>query len=208
MSNETLYLKADRNIEIFTEDVHLSDVAKMTCTNQTVVNRLKTIRICKFKQNEKRKIISILKIIEQIQEIYPNATVSNEGETEIVIEYLSKKDQINVGMILKIAFVCMISFFGTAFTIMAFHNDIGITDVFGDVYTMVTGDFTTGFTILEVSYSIGLALGIILFFNHIGSRRITKDPTPIEVEMRKYEEDVNQTLVDNGNREGKIIDVE
>ena len=138
MPNETLYLKAERNVETLTDDVHLSDIAKMTCTNRAVVNRLKTIRICKFQKNEKRKLVSILKVIEQIQEIYPNITVSSEGEAEIVIEYLTKKDQMNAFTILKIAFVSLISFFGTAFTIMAFHNDVGITSVFGDIYTMVT----------------------------------------------------------------------
>lgn len=60
---------------------------------------------------------------------------------------------------------------------------------------------------MEVSYSIGLAVGIILFFNHIGGRRITKDPTPIEVEMRIYERDVNDALIETADREGKTIDV-
>lgn len=208
MPNETLYLKADRNVETTSEAVNLSDIAKMTCPNQAVLNRLKTVRICKFQKGEKRKIVSILKVIEMIQEIYPNLTVSSEGEAEIVIEYLSKGDELNTAAVVKIIFVSLISFFGTAFTIMAFHNDVGIVNVFDDIYTMVTGRTSEGFTILELTYSIGLAVGIIVFFNHIGSRRITKDPTPIEVEMKKYEEDVNQTLVETGNREGKIIDVE
>ena len=60
---------------------------------------------------------------------------------------------------------------------------------------------------LEVTYSIGLAVGIIVFFNHIGGRRITKDPTPIKVEMRIYEDDVNNALVETADREGKTIDV-
>ncbi len=63
-----------------------------------------------------------------------------------------------------------------------------------------------GLNVLEVAYSLGLALGIIVFFNHIGGRRITKDPTPIEVSMRNYEEDVNKALVDTAGREGKEVD--
>ncbi len=204
----TLYLKLTRNVEMRVQDVHLSDVSRMICTDQTVVNRLKTICVCKFHEGEKRKIVTILKIMEWIQEVYPNLTISNEGEAEVVIEYVPRPDHVSALMVLKIAFVSLISFFGTAFTIMAFHNDIGITNVFSDLYTIVTGESTTGVTVVEISYSIGLALGIIVFFNHIGSRRITKDPTPIEVEMRKYETDVNNTLVDTGDREGKIIDVE
>ena len=63
-----------------------------------------------------------------------------------------------------------------------------------------------GYSILEVSYSIGLALGIVLFFNHVGGRRLTKDPTPIEVEMRVYETEVNKALIETADREGKTVD--
>ena len=104
-------------------------------------------------------------------------------------------------------FVAAVSFFGTGFTIMAFHNDIGINKIFSKVYEQVMGYASDGYSIIEVSYSIGLAVGLILFFNHIGGRRITKDPTPIEVEMRVYETDVNKALIETADREGKTIDV-
>ena len=104
-------------------------------------------------------------------------------------------------------FVAAISFFGTGFTIMAFHNDISINKIFSHVHELVMGYASEGYSILEVSYSIGLAIGIILFFNHVGGRRITKDPTPIEVEMRVYETDVNKALIETADREGKSIDV-
>ena len=72
---------------------------------------------------------------------------------------------------------------------------------------MVMGRPGDGYGILELSYCLGLAIGIIVFFNHIGGRRITKDPTPIEVEMRVYEQDVNKALIETADREGKTIDV-
>ena len=90
---------------------------------------------------------------------------------------------------------------------MAFHNDIGVNDVFSRIYEMVYGRPSDGLTVMEVSYSLGLAVGILVFFNHIGSRQITKDPTPIEVEMRVYEDQVNTALVETADREGKMIDV-
>ena len=105
--------------------------------------------------------------------------------------------------ILKVIFVSGITFFGTAFTIMAFHNDIGIDGVFTMAYEQVMGEQSSHYTVLEFCYSIGLAVGIIVFFNHIGGRRITKDPTPIEVEMRVYEEQVNKALIETASREGK-----
>ena len=102
----------------------------------------------------------------------------------------------------------MISFFGAAFTIMAYHNDIGLSELFSRVYTVFTGRETSGFTELEIAYSIGLCVGIVVFFNHIGGRRLTKDPTPIEAEMFDYEDTVENTLIDTANREGKTIDVD
>ena len=61
--------------------------------------------------------------------------------------------------------------------------------------------------IAEYCYSIGLGVGIIIFYNHFGPKKLTKDPTPIEVEMRKYERDINQTLIDGHNRDDGKVDV-
>ena len=83
----------------------------------------------------------------------------------------------------------------------------GIREVFGQIYELLTGQEPQSVTALEIAYSIGLALGILVFFNHIGGRRITSDPTPIEVEMRKYETDVNQALTETADREKKTLDV-
>lgn len=76
---------------------------------------------------------------------------------------------------------------------MAFHNDIGIRELFAGLYQMITGENSDGFTVLEISYSIGLFVGITLFFNHLGGKKLTGDPTPIEVELYKYQKDVDDT---------------
>ena len=62
-------------------------------------------------------------------------------------------------------------------------------------------------TPLEVGYSIGLPVGILLFFNHFTSWKFSLDPTPLEVEMRLYEENVNKTLIQNEERKEDDIDV-
>ena len=90
---------------------------------------------------------------------------------------------------------------------MAYHNDIGISDVFARIYELVTGQTSDGCTALEVSYSIGLAAGIIAFYNHVGGKRMSADPTPLEVEMRNYERDVNQAIVEISDRNGKEKDI-
>ncbi len=207
-SSVTLYIKAEQNVELQTEDVYVKDIGKMTCTDEHVLAKVKSIKLHRFKKDgEKRTVISILKVIEEIEKEFPNVSVENIGETDILIEQVNVDKHKGPVQAVKIVFVSAVSFFGTAFTIMAFHNDIGINKVFSKVYEMVMGRAGDGYSILELSYSIGLAVGIILFFNHIGGRRITKDPTPIEVEMRVYETDVNKALIETADREGKTIDV-
>lgn len=207
-NNVTLYLKAEQNVELQSEDVYVKDIGKMTCTDEHILAKVKSIKLYHFKEGErKRQVISILKVIEEIEKEFPNVTVENLGETDILVEWIDVNKHKGAALVMKIIFVSAISFFGTAFTIMAFHNDIGINEVFSKVYEMVTGQASDGYGILEIAYSLGLAVGITVFFNHIGGRRITKDPTPIEVEMRVYETDVNKALIETADREGKMIDV-
>ena len=43
-----LYIKADQNIEVDHIDVRLKDVAKLTCTDTGILNRLKMLKILKI----------------------------------------------------------------------------------------------------------------------------------------------------------------
>lgn len=208
MAGETLYLKAERSVEVTQDDVFLKDVAKVYCADKNIAAKAKAIKLHSFnKQEKKRQVFSILKLIEMIHQSCPGVSVENIGEADILLERVDVNKHKSGIQTVKVIFVAAISFFGTAFTIMAFHNDIGINKVFGKVYEMVIGQPSANYSIMELAYSIGLALGIIIFFNHIGGRRITKDPTPIEVEMRIYEKDVNDSLIETADREGKTIDV-
>ena len=86
---------------------------------------------------------------------------------------------------------------------MTFNNDVDIPKLFAQIYQQFTGTPSSGFTVMEFSYSIGLGLGILLFFNHFGGRKITADPTPLEVEMRTYEDEIDTTLIERSTRDPK-----
>ncbi len=208
MANINVYLKAEQNVELTEPEVFVKDIAKVYTSDVHLAAKIKAIKVFTFHQGEqKRQVVSILKLIEMIEAICPGVSVNSLGEADTLIEWIQVHKHKKPIQIFKIIIASGVSFFGTGFTIMAFHNDIAINKVFGKIYEMVMGQPSNGYTILEISYSIGLALGIIVFFNHIGGRRITKDPTPIEVAMRNYEDDVNKALVATADREGGTIDV-
>ncbi|MCH5337273.1 MAG: stage V sporulation protein AA [Acetatifactor sp.] len=201
--NATVYLKCERNVEVQSEDVQMTDVGSLQCADPVVSAKLKALKVHHFGKSEpKRCVISSLKLVEQMENTCPGITIQVLGEPDVLVEWVSVDKHKGAVQWLKAALVCIVSFFGTAFTIMAYHNDVGINDVFTEVYRLVMNREPQGLNVLEVSYSIGLALGIIVFFNHVGGRRLTKDPTPIEVAMRNYEEDVDKTLIATASREG------
>ncbi len=209
MKEEVVYLKCNRNVVCNCKDVFFKDIGSLFCKNENVQAKLRSTKIHHF-NDEEYVVISILKIIEILQKECSDIQIENIGEQEIILEpaFLSQnKAKKKFKEKIEIAFVSGICFFGTGFTIMAFQNDIGINNVFARVYEILMGEEAKEITVLQMSYSVGLLLGILLFFNHIGRRKLTSDPTPIQVSMKNYEDDVNKTLVQSAEREGREIDV-
>lgn len=200
--SDVLYLKIGKNTQVDKKDVSLGDVAEMECANRDIVNKLKTVKLLRIPDDKhNRQVVSVMKVMELILNECPSLQIDNIGETDFVVTYKVQKNIPKVYVFLKVAFVCAILFFGAAFSIMAFNEDAGVTDMFKKFYTLITGTQSDGFTVIEFSYSLGLAVGIIIFYNHFGKVNITKDPTPIEVEMRTYEDEINTVLVEAANRQ-------
>lgn len=210
-NSETVYIKADRNVEVTKPQVTLGDVLKMECANVEMLPKLKTIKLLTFhhtdKKNQNRTAVSILRVIKLIHEQYPNIDIQNMGEQDFIVTYEEQKTAGGVLHTVKAVVVVLISFIGAAFSIMAFNNDVDVTKMFGQIYELITGTESNGFTMLELTYSIGLVIGILTFFNHFGKKRFSVDPTPMEVEMRLYENDLQTTLIENISRKGKELDV-
>ncbi|MEG0962649.1 MAG: stage V sporulation protein AA [Lachnospiraceae bacterium] len=211
---DTVYLKIEQNVLVREPIVTLKEIGKITSPNQALVSKLKQIKIHAFhvpvnqkKKKKQNEVFSVLKIIEIIGKEYPNVEIQNIGEKDFVLVY-EPVEEPKWLQYSKTVILCILIFFGSAFTIMTFNNDVGVGEVFQNFYQQVTGKPSDGFTVLEVSYSIGLSLGILIFFNHAGHKKITHDPTPIQVEMRTYEKDVDITFIENCSRKGTSKDVD
>lgn len=210
-NSDTVYIKADRNIEVIKPDVTLGDVVTMECSNPSVVPKLNTLKLLRFhhtdNKHQNRTAVSILKVIECIHKEYPNINVENMGETDFIVTYEEQQTAGGAIHYVKVVGVVIISFIGAAFSIMAFNNDVDTTKLFAQIYKLLTGHKSSGFTILELTYCIGLIIGILVFFNHFGKKKLTVDPTPMEVEMRTYENDIQSTLIESYSRKEKELDV-
>lgn len=95
---------------------------------------------------------------------------------------------------IKTIFVSIIVFLGSAFAIMSFNEDVAVKDLFQKIYLMIEGREHEGFGILEFTYGLGIAAGITVFYNHLGSKKGQGEPTPIEMKMKQYEDDVEEYM--------------
>lgn len=208
MKNDILYIKIEQNVQVNRKKVLLEDIAKLYSADKKMVSELNKLTLIVIKSDEDVKYtVSILKIIEIINKEYPEVEIVNMGENDFVLEYKVPGKRVLAWEYTKAAFVAAAIFFGAAFTIMTFNTDVSVGDVFDKIYELVMGHSKNSGSILEVCYSIGIPVGTLVFFNHFSRRKIHNDPTPLQIEMRVYEEDVNKTLIQNSSREGKSIDI-
>lgn len=206
--NKILYIKGSRDVEVTKPDVTLGDLLSMESTDKLMLAKVRTLKIVRFKKSGRQRcVVSLLKIIACIHGEFPQADIQNLGETDIIVTYEDQKTPAFAWHIIKTVFVAAVTFFGAAFSIMAFNNDVDVTKLFGQIYELMTGQETNGYTVLEIAYSVGVTAGILIFFNHFGKKRFTVDPTPMEIQMRLYENDIQTTLIENSERRGEEIDV-
>lgn len=206
--SKTVYLNINQITEVHHKEVQLKDVADVYCDDSAIMNKCKALRIKTIhEERNKRYIESTLDVIKKLVEMDPSISVNNVGEVNYIIDYHKKKAPNWVWQWTKTIFTCIICFCGASFAIMTFNNDVSVVEVFKEIYKIIMREESSGFTILELSYSVGLAVGIIGFFNHFTKYKFTTDPTPIEVEMRLYEDNVSKTLIQNDGRKEQDIDV-
>lgn len=208
-SKKTVYVNLRQISEVSNRDVFVKDVASLYCSDPVIENKCRAAKIKTIRaQKAHRYVESSLDVIRLLEKIDSSIEVSNVGEVNFIIDYQPEKPIHPFWQWTKTVFVCLVCFFGAAFAIMTFNNDVSVSSVFQEVYLLIIGQEASGFTIMEFTYSLGLAFGIIVFFNHFAKWKVNTDPTPLEVEMRLYEENTCKTVIQNDGRKEQGIDVQ
>lgn len=197
MTDSTIYVKAASANITGRRTICLSDVATIYALDKEVE---KTLCQCVFhklpSEQEARYVFHVFEIFALIQQHYPKAAIENIGETDFVVHYQPKEQKSRLISALKVIVVSLTAFFGAAFSIMTFNTDVSVSDVFSRIYELFSDVDYSGSRIVEISYSVGIFLGIMVFYNHFSKRKKTQDPTPVEVELCSYEKDVDQAIIE------------
>jgi len=202
---QSVYLRLRHRIQLKpNEPITIGKVATVVCEKklkEQIENR--TIRYIK---NEDKTIIviDVIHIIQEIHKLNDTLDVQTVGPNQTIVEVVYKKTNLSPILFL---FVWFLLFVGSALAIMNFHEDVSMQEVHARLYTIITGKVIDKPLLLQIPYSIGLGLGMILFFNHVFRKRINEEPSPLEVEIFNYQMDLDKYVAMNENKESmKEID--
>lgn len=147
-------------------------------------------------------LVDLLTVIPRIQEVYPDAEIQpiGEGRTIVQIEGPSTAAKPSIALFVL---VWLLLFFGSALTIMNFHADVSMLEVQIRIVEMLTGRRDEHPYLFQIAYSLGIGLGMVIFFNHLFKKKWNEEPTPLEVEMFLYQKNIDQYVINEEYRKMK-----
>lgn len=213
MEQNTLYIALEQSTLVNSRKVHIGDIATIFCSDKDVSYQVSKTEILVFSNTEQdQAVITVMKLIEIISTKFKHISVESIGCPEIIVYYRNLKPASRMTGRIKAIFLMFIAFFGTGYSIMSYNGDVGSIELLDNLYELFTGSpaepGTMGNALGIISYSAGLCIGMIIFFNHGINKKNTDDPTPLQVQMRLYEQDVNNCIIVNSERNNKTIDVD
>jgi stage V sporulation protein AA len=199
MLEKTVYIRLRHRVLVRPhERVFLKDIAQII-TDKTLHEQLNQRLIYQISDSDRNIIIiDVMHVIAEIAKFDPTIEVQVLGPSQTIIEVVYKKRKVSIGLFILTWFLL---FFGSMLTIMNFHEDVSMQDVHQRIYKMITGKNEEKPLLFQIPYSIGLGLGMIIFFNHVFKKRLNEEPSPLEVEMFNYQQDLDQYVVMHENKE-------
>lgn len=189
----TIYLQLRKHVKLpIGQAVRIRDVARVLSNSKLESSLLDVVIKQPREQDGNLVLIDMLQIIASIQDCDPAIQVEYIGEPQVIVEMVrpGKKP-----LFLLFILVWLLLFFGSALTIMNFHADVSMQAVQVRIVEMITGERDEHPYLFQGAYSIGIGFGMVVFFNHLFKKKWNEEPTPLEVEMYLYQENLNQFVI-------------
>jgi len=198
---KTVYIRLRNRVFVRpNEKIYLKDITQIIAEDvlQRQLNQLLIYSISD--QDRNIIIIDVMKVIAEIAKFDASIEVQVVGPSQTIVEVIFKKKKVSLFLFVLTWFLL---FFGSMLTIMNFHEDVSMQSVHQKLYKMITGQDNEKPLLFQIPYSIGLGLGMIIFFNHVFKKRLNEEPSPLEVEMFNYQQDLDQYVIMHENKESK-----
>jgi stage V sporulation protein AA len=137
-------------------------------------------------------LIDMMLVVRKCREELPELQIELFGEPHVLVEIRGKEKPPSL---FWVAVVWIVLFIGSGLAIMNFHADVSMLGVHRRIYELVTGRDNPHPLLLQIPYSLGIGMGMVLFFNHLFKKKFNDEPSPLEVEMYLYQENMNHFVI-------------
>lgn len=199
MLEKTVYIRLRHRILVQPNDkILLKDIAQIIAEDH-LLNQINELIMYRVKPEDRNIIIiDSMQVVERMKKVNPAIEIQLIGPSQTIIEVVYKKRKISP---VFFGLIWFLLFFGSMLTIMNFHEDVSMQDAHQRLYKIITGESVEKPLLFQIPYSIGLGLGMIIFFNHIFKKRLNEEPSPLEVEMFNYQQDLDRYVIMHENKE-------
>lgn len=195
---ETIFLKMRHRVQVRPHaTVRVGDVAQVVA-NKRIDDILQVPVYTVQKKDRNIVIIDVMHVMKALMAVVPHDDIQSLGPSQTIVEVVYEKKRWGY---LYVPVVWLLLFVGSGLAIMNFHEDVSMQQVQQRLYRVITGEQVEKPLWFQIPYSLGLGLGMILFFNHFFKKRINEEPSPLEVEMFQYQQSLDQYVIMHENKE-------
>lgn len=137
-------------------------------------------------------VIHIGEVIEALKKEIPDIHMNFLKSDDVVIYFdKGKKDSIKY---VRVFLVSIVVLMGSIMGIMNFHADVNMDKSQSKMVELLTGDTTKYLPYFQIPYSIGIGVGVALFFNKFIPNYSKHEPSPMDLRMVSLNKEIENQL--------------
>lgn len=197
MNMEEIYL-IPKKIEPFNikkQSIYLKDI--YCVYPEKYEDKISNIILRNYDNNSsKYDVIHLGEVIESIKKLDSSTHINFLKKDDIVIYFdHGKKDR---SKYLRVFLVSIIVLMGSIMGIMNFHADVNMDKSQLKMVTTIAKDPVEYLPYFQIPYSIGIGLGVAIFFNKFIPTYAKDEPSPLDLRMCSLNKEVENQLRNKG----------
>jgi len=177
------------------EKIYIKDIYDIYPKDKELI--LGDICLREYKDNDlKYDVIHLGEIIEKINNKLSQTSI-HFLKTEDIVVFFEKytKDRTKY---IRVAIVSIIVLMGSIMGIMNFHADVNMYESQYKMVEVLTKDAKRYLPYFQIPYSIGIGIGVAMFFNKFIPNYSKHEPSPMELKMVSLNKEIENQLRGKG----------
>lgn len=189
---EIYLMQKNKNMfHISTKNLYLGDIYEVYPSEYEKV--IKDILIRNYtKIEEAYDVIHLGEVIQKINDFDKSFNITFLKPDDVIIYFDSnKKDKTKY---LRVFVTAVVVFIGSIMGIMNFHADVDMISSQSNMVNAITNDANKYLPFFQIPYTIGIGIGVALFFNKFIPNYSKNEPSPLDLRMSSLNREIEGQL--------------